>query len=158
MTEAFIAEATELPRVGKRWFKNKEFQSEVWRVFLKNPGMDTSVYKKGIPSSALKNKWRNMLLILQKFITCEGRFGCMFVYHARLLMNFLEDGEINLPCFLLNSIKKMSTNVHKIVQFIDNTMHHHGLIKILIEFHLKSIGDSWEIFLIRNHFQDEAPK
>ena len=34
-------------------------------------------------------------------------------------------------------------------------MHHHGLVKILLEFHLKSIRDSWENFLIRNHFQDE---
>ena len=34
-------------------------------------------------------------------------------------------------------------------------MHHHGLVKILIEFHLKSIGYSWDNFLIRNHFQDE---
>ena len=34
-------------------------------------------------------------------------------------------------------------------------MHHHGLVKILLEFHLKSIGDSWDNFLIRNHFQDE---
>ena len=34
-------------------------------------------------------------------------------------------------------------------------MHHHGLIKILLEFHLKSVGDSSESFLIKNHFQDE---
>ena len=36
-------------------------------------------------------------------------------------------------------------------------MHHHGLIKILVEFHLKSLRDSWENFIIRNHFQ-EVPK
>ena len=117
--------------------------------------MDTFVFRKGIPSSALKNKWRNMLLILQKFITCEGRFRYMYVYHIQFLMNFLKDGEINLPLFLLNSLKRMSTNVQNRIQFIDNTMHHHELIKILLEFHLKSIGDSWENFLIKNHFQDE---
>ena len=49
----------------------------------------------------------------------------------------------------------MSTNVQKRIQFIDITMHHHVLVKILLEFHLKSIRDSWENFLIRNHFQDE---
>ena len=36
-------------------------------------------------------------------------------------------------------------------------MHHHGLVKILVEFHLKNIRDTWESFLIRNHFQ-EAPE
>ena len=118
--------------------------------------MDTSVYRKGIPSSALKKKWRNVLLILQNFIACEGIFCCIYVYHIWLLMKFLEDGEINLPLFLLNSLKIMSTNLQKIIQFIDNTMHHHGLVKILLEFHLKSIWDSWDIFLTGNHFQDES--
>ena len=51
----------------------------------------------------------------------------------------------------------MASNVQKRIQFIDTTMCHHGLIKILIEFHLKSIGDTWDNFLIRNHFQ-EAPE
>ena len=84
----------------------------------------------------------------------------MYVYHILLLINFLEDSEINLPFFLLNGLKIMSTNVQKRIQFIDNTMHHHGLIKIFLEFHLKSVGDSWENFLIRNHFQEasEQPK
>ena len=97
-----------------------------------------------------------MLLIIQKKITCEGRFGYMFVYHARLLMHFLEDWEINLPYFLLNSLKKISRTVQKRIQSIDNIMYHHGLINILIEFHLKNIGDLCENFLIINHFQEEA--
>ena len=34
-------------------------------------------------------------------------------------------------------------------------MYHHGLIKILVEFHLKNVGDNWEIFLVRNHFKED---
>lgn len=64
VTELFMAEATELPRHGERWFKNKEFHSESWKVILKNPGMYVSVFRKDIPSSALKSKWRNILLVL----------------------------------------------------------------------------------------------
>jgi len=75
-------------------------------------------------------------------------------------MNFLENGEMILPFFLLNSLRRMASNVQKRIQFINTTMYHHGLINILIEFHLKSIGDTWENFLIRNHFQEapESPK
>lgn len=119
--------------------------------------MDVSMFRKGIPISSLKSKWRSMLLILQKFITYEGIFWCMYVYHIRLLMKFLENGEINLPFFLINSLRKKASNVQKKIEFIDTTMYHNGLVKILIEFHLKSIGDTWENFLIRNHFQ-EAPE
>lgn len=34
-------------------------------------------------------------------------------------------------------------------------MHHHGLVKILIQFHLRNIGDTWEDFLVRNNFQKQ---
>ena len=64
VTKSYIAEATKLPRLGERWFQNKEFHSESWKVILRNPGMDVAVFRKGIPISALKNKWRSMLLIL----------------------------------------------------------------------------------------------
>jgi len=39
-------------------------------------------------------------------------------------------------------------------------MYHHGLVKILVEFHLKSVGDTWEDFLVRNFFQNarESPE
>ena len=123
-------------------------------MILKNPGMDVTVFRKGIPISALKNKWSSMLLILQKFITCEGRFWSMYVYHICLLMNFLENGTINLPFFPLNSLRRMATNVQKKVESIETTLYHHGLVKILVEFHLRSIGDTWEDFLVRNFFQD----
>lgn len=78
---------------------------------MRNPCMDITVFKHGIPVSALKEKWTSLLLIIQKFITCEGRYGSMYMYHIRLLMNFLENQTINLPYFLLSSLKKMSTTV-----------------------------------------------
>lgn len=121
--ESFIAEAIELPRQGERWFKNMEFHGESWKVILRNLGMDVTVFRKGIPISALKNKWSNMLLILQKIITCEGRFGFMYVYHIRLLMNFLENGTINLPFFLLSSLRRMAANVQKKIESIETTMY-----------------------------------
>jgi len=120
--------------------------------------MDNTVYKKGIPSSALKNKWRNLLLVLQKFITCEGRFGQMYFYHVRMMMHFLKDHQMKIPYFLLNSLKKMATNVQNKIPCIENTMYHHDLVKILVEFHLQSIGDDWESFLIRNHIEEKSPE
>lgn len=52
----------------------------------------------------------------------------------------------------------MSMIVQNKIQFIDNAMYHHGLIKILVEFHLQSIGDNLENFLVRNNFEEKAPK
>ena len=64
---------------------------------------------------------------------------------------------INLPYFLLSSLKKMSAAVQKHVGNIEPHLYHHGLIKILIEEQLKIRKDTWEKFLIRNHFE-EAPE
>lgn len=154
VTEASIAAATELPQEGEQWFKNKDFDERAWRIILCNPGMDITVFKCGIPVSALKEKWTTLLLIIQKFITCEGRYGSMYMYHIRLLMNFLENQTINLPYFLLSSLKKMSTNVQKNLDDVEPHLYYHGLVKILIEKQLKERKDTWERFLIRNFFQE----
>ena len=99
--------------------------------------MDTTVFTKGIPVHALKEEWASLLLVIQKFVTCEGRFRSMYMYHARVLMNFLENQTLNLPYFLLLSLKKMSITVQKHIGNIEPHLYHHGLIKILIEYKLK---------------------
>lgn len=145
ITKSLIVEATKLPRSGEKWFKNRGIDGEDWKLFLKNPNMDTTIFWKCIPSTILKIKWRNLLLVLQKFFTCEDQFGCIFSYHIRIMINFLKEHQMSLPYLLLHSLKKMLMNVQKKkIQFIHNTMYHHGLIKILIEFHLQSIGDNWK--------------
>src|SRR5271168_1533207 len=103
--------------------------------------MDVTIFKKGIHVHALKEEWASLLLIIQKFITCEGHFGAMYMYHTRLLMNFLENQTLNLPYFLLLSLKKMCTTVQKNIEDIEPHLYHHGLVKILIEDQLKKNRD-----------------
>lgn len=121
---------------------------------MRNPGMDITIFKRGILVYDLEEKWTSLLLIIQKFITCEGQFRSMYMYHIRLLMIFLENQTINLPYFLLSSLKKMATTVQKNLDDIEPHLDHHGLVKILIEKQLKERKDTWEQFLIRNFFQD----
>ena len=91
VTEASIVAAIELPQGGEHWFKNRGIGDEAWRVILWDPGMDVTVFKKGIPVHVLKEEWASLLLVIQKFITREGHFGAMYMYHACLLMNFLDN-------------------------------------------------------------------
>ena len=81
----------------------------------------------------------------------------MFFYHARIMMHFVDGFEINLPYFLLQSLKKMTFNIQRESRSIDNSLYHHELIKNLIEAHLQAKGDNWQDFLVRNHFI-EAPE
>lgn len=49
----------------------------------------------------------------------------------------------------------MDKIIQRKIQSIDSALCYHGLVKILIEAHLRNTGDNWEDFLVRNHFKEE---
>jgi hypothetical protein len=90
-----------------------------------------------------------MLAIIKQSITCEGRYGLVFLYHLWLLMSFI-DFPLNMPHFLLRSLYKMDKRFKR--ENADSSLFHHCLIKIVIVHHLRLSGDYWEAFLLRNGF------
>ena len=48
----------------------------------------------------------------------------------------------------------MASSVQRRVQFLETTLYHHGLVKMLIEHHLAKTKDTWDNFLVRNHFEE----
>ena len=63
--------------------------------------------EKGIPVSLVKARWHGLLLILKQFLTNEGRYGLVFLYHIQLIMHFI-GFQLNVPYYLLRSLYKMS--------------------------------------------------
>jgi hypothetical protein len=104
---------------------------------------------KGMPVTALKSRWHDLLAIIKQFVTCEGRYGLVFLYHLWLLMSFI-DFPLNMPHFLLHSLYKMAKRFKR--EKADSSLFHHCLIKIVIVHHLRLSGDCWEAFLLRNGF------
>jgi hypothetical protein len=82
-------------------------------------------------------------------VTCEGRYGLVFLYHLRLLMNFI-DYPLNMPHYPLCSLYKMSKDFKR--EKDDSSLFHHCLIKVIIVHHLSLSGDYWQAFLSRNGF------
>jgi hypothetical protein len=105
---------------------------------------------KGISISLVKPRWHSLLLILKQFVTCEGRYGLVFLYHIRLLMHFI-GFDLDMPFYLLRSLYKMSKRYKR--QGVDSSLFHHGLVKILLMHHLSTIGDSWEEFFNKEWFR-----
>jgi hypothetical protein len=99
----------------------------------------------------LKTRWNGLLAVLKQFMTCEGRFGFVFLYHIRLLMNFI-GFQLNMPYYLWISLYKMAKRYKR--QQLDSILFHHGLIKILLVHQLKLQHDDWNAFLARNSFVD----
>ena len=99
-----------------------------------------------------------MVYILQKFITCEGRYSIVYLYHIKLLLHLKKQCVISLPYFLLQSLTKMSKTIQKQKGNEDKSLYHFGLIKILIEHELQRRGKTWKEFLAANQIKDEEDK
>jgi hypothetical protein len=102
-----------------------------------------------MPVSLLKSRWHGLLAVLKQFITCEGRFGLVFLYHLHLLMNFI-GFPLNMPYYLWRSLYKMAKRYKN--KRLDSSLFHHGLIRIMLVHQLELQNDDWDLFLTRNGF------
>jgi hypothetical protein len=120
-----------------------------WSLFMVSH--KSTCCPKGIPIYFLKPRWHNLILILKQFITCEGWYGLVFLYHVRLLMLFI-GFDLNMSFYLLMSLYKMSKLYKRQIMNSLSSIFHCELIKILLISHLSKIGDKWERFVSRNGF------
>ena len=144
--EASIAASTGLPQNGERWFKNKPVRAIDCNCFLIDAHQDPD-WSKGIPRRWVWSRFRDLLIVVQIFVPCEGRYGITLLYHMRFLLHFHDDQPLNLPFFLLRSLTKMESKVQHHPTNLDNIIFHHGLVKILVEDHLRSRRKTWDRFL-----------
>ena len=135
-TKKFVAAATGLENTGVEWFKNQKLERKRWQRFVKDKKMEVN-WKCGVLHKALLGQWQDLLFVLQKFVTCEGRYTCTLVYHFRMLQNF-EGGQhirwrMKFPYFLLKILEKMARSIQNGREDQANArLYHHGLIKIPI--------------------------
>ena len=106
---------------------------------------------RGISVKFLKPQWRARFEILIRYVTCDGRYSHIHYYHLRLLMA-LKGSKINLPFFLLQSLRKMAHTVQTTIGDIEQSLFHHGLLKILVQYQLYRLCRSWDEFLNANDF------
>jgi hypothetical protein len=125
------------------------------RIFLKIQN-EQQIGRKACLPLHLK-KWHDMLFILHKYVTYEGRYGLVFYYHLILLMNFVKGYELDMPFYLMSSLNKMDSTIQHNPRSLEGSLFHFGLIKMLVEERLQEYNDNWEQFLIHNHYI-EAPE
>jgi hypothetical protein len=79
---------------------------------------------------------------------CEGRYTIIFPYHTRLLLHFTGT-PLNIPFFLLKSLKRMVVQVQRANEFW-GSLFHFGLVKILITYALSRKQETWDLFTTKN--------
>jgi hypothetical protein len=125
--------------------------------FLK-PEYHNPSWGKGIKRSWLKNEWNEVLKMVQRYITYEGRFSIILLYHMRFLFHLFGDKIMNLPFFLLKSLRKMSSRVQASHKRNKHIVFHQGLIKLLIVEELNKKKRTWQQILSQFGFKFESQK
>jgi hypothetical protein len=96
-----------------------------------------------------------MLIILYKFLTCEGRYMVTFLYH--ILFHFEGGPQINFPYFLWMSLSKIVRGVKYASKKLETSVYHNGLVKLLVVHELRKRRNSWKRFLTE-YFGQERKK
>jgi hypothetical protein len=85
--EASVAAQTKIHGQGEIWFKTTVTKDIEFRSYLK-PRFQNIIWQKDVPRSYLKEKWQHFLKAIQVYITCEGRYGRVMLYHFKLMNHF----------------------------------------------------------------------
>jgi hypothetical protein len=152
ITEQSLNLATSLPVKGQNWSKSYKVCDVPWTLLFWSRAVRSC--NKGLPAKMLKPRWHDLLMILKQFITCEGRYGFVFLFHLRLLMVFM-GFELSMPHYLHRSLFKMAKKYKQ--SQADTSLFHVGLIKILVVYELGLRRDSWPDFLNCNGFEETNP-
>ena len=66
------------------------------------------------------------------YITCEGRYNRVMIYHFKLMNHFTGRNPLNLPFYPYKSLTKMDHQVRAEPTNIVGKLYHHGLIKLIV--------------------------
>jgi hypothetical protein len=152
--DKFIAEATGLPMTGQKWFKTTALKKQDFKFYLKD-GYKHKAWTKGMLVSYLDEEWQHLFKGIQLYITSEGRYDKLMMYHFKLMDHFSGKIPINLPYFLYHSLIKVCNRIRARPLSIKSTLCHLGLIKLIILQELKQQGRSWEHFLFWEGFETQ---
>jgi len=93
-------------------------------------------WERGVTRAYLMDEWQAPLAILQRYLTWQGRYALTYQYHVRILLHFESKELINFPYYLHKSLEKMAKMVRRNNQNPQNSLYHHGLVKLLVEVEL----------------------
>ena len=131
VTEQSIAKACRLVVGGERWWKKEHVVTEFVNQFLL-PDKQNPDWRKGFPHSWIRQEWHTALIFIHRYMTCEGRFSLIYIYHIIFLMHLNGDYPLNIPYFLLKILTKMSKRVQPLSTNAKRSLFHQVLIKTLV--------------------------
>jgi hypothetical protein len=155
VTEESIATACNLPIDDEMWFKNKLITGGDVNQFLKPEHRDLN-WAKGIPRDWIVDEWMDSLLMLKRYIACEGCYSTMFLFHLCFLLHLSGIKRMSLPYYFLRYLNSMAMKIQENPNTPPHGIYHQGFIKILIKSELGKLQRTWDTFLIQSGFEKEV--
>ena len=152
VTPETISTATGNPRGGEQWFDIIKFTMQDCKEFIKQEHSEIDMTN-AIPRSFMKENYAKLLMVIQNYFTCEGRFHMIYSYHLKLLLHFVGKRSLNLPFYLYTSLGKMLDKVQIKTEGSETSLFHHGLIKLLVLEELRRLARDWISFLFMSGYE-----
>ena len=145
LTEGLVAKATGIPIEGVRWFKKHPFEVDLNQYLL--PGHESLDWRKWIHLNKVREEWRDVLSIIQCYVTYEGMFTTVYKYHLRFILHVARKSKLYFPYCLSKSLSKMETKFKNHLEHTSHSIFHDGLVKLLVLIELRKHDCSWKHFL-----------
>ena len=82
ISTSIIADATGIPNVGEKWYKEKDLESHYFDPYIKPRYKNER--KRFFPFYYFLDMYAPMMKIIIRYFYCEGRFSRLYTYHVRL--------------------------------------------------------------------------
>jgi len=122
------------------------------------PGEEFDKKGKGLNPTALSEPWRELAGVVQRNITCDGRYDMVRPRHLKLLATLKQQLVLNLPFLLNNILHEVAGRTQK-NKDPDSVINHHGLVKLIVVRELNHAQITWENLIDLNRpLQIEKPE
>jgi hypothetical protein len=106
------------------------------------PGEEIEKKGKGLNPAALNEPWRELAGLIQRYITCDGRYNVVRPHQLKLLATLKHRSVINFPFFLNAMLHEVSASTQKAKDPV-NIISHHGLVKLIVNKALSQTKITW---------------
>jgi len=106
------------------------------------PGEELNKKGKGLNPSTLSEPWKELAGIVQRYITCDGRYDVIRPCHIKLLAALKQRLVLNLPFFLDTVLHEVALRTQKSKDLV-TVISHHKLVKLIVDKALSQTQLTW---------------
>jgi hypothetical protein len=110
--------------------------------YFVEPGEELDKKGKGLNPNVLSEPWRELEGVIQRYITCDGRYDVVRTRHLKLLAALKQRLVINFPFFLNAMLHEVAARTQKAKDLV-TIISHHGLVNLIVNMALSQTQITW---------------